>query len=185
MFVDWTELGVPEGYAWPQLLYHSPTETVIVEVRPKEHEALGKRLLRRHRSDPKYQVVGNPAPSISYEDPVASDRHPLLFFNVMRMQRFEEEVSVSGDWDGVYRYDLSNPSKDPVRCLGEGDLQFPEPYDSGWVSTLLSCFDDGIRLHAVVGMSQNKGRTMEYYLAVLDLNSFEVQPLSLLRGTFF
>ena len=70
-----------------------------------------------------------------------------------------------------------------------GEPILPEEFNDSWISDLLAISDDGGQIYVTAGVSfrgENAGfsRTRQV-LAVLDLTSKRLDPISVLRGVFF
>jgi len=95
--INWADLGIPEGYAYPQLLFNPPSETMIVQVQGVDDKVWRPtRLYMKHKDAAKYEQVGNPDATTSYESPVTSLNQSLLGFNVMNWEKAEQ--GVGGNW---------------------------------------------------------------------------------------
>ncbi len=139
----------------------------------------------KHKDAVKYTQIGSPDETTSYESPVTSLKQPLLGFNVMTWRK--NESSVSGNWQelrvldirsGVVQYSVKN-----------GEPILPEGLNDCWIRDLLAISDDGGQIYVTAGLSfrrENAGFSrVKHVLAVLDLTSKRLDPISVLRGVFF
>ena len=181
----WTELGIPEGYAYPQLLFNPPSQTLILQVRGQSSKVFRPtRLYIKHKDASKYELLGQPEEMTSYESPVTSLKQPLLAFSVNSWQ--ERDGDVSGDWEEVQVIDIETRAL--KYSANKGTLTLPEGFNSWWISDLLGLADDGSQLHVTAGLCHIEGAKqtrIHYVIAVLDLKAQRLDPISVLRGTFF
>lgn len=182
--IDWSEFGIPEGYAYPKLLYNPASEMLIIQVEGVD-ELRPKRLYMKHKDAPKYEQVGSPDDMTSYEDPVVSIEHPLLVFNVQTWQKLEQ--GVAGDWKELQLLDLRTRTK--VHSVKKGELILPQGFSEGWICDLIAVSYDGASAYIKAalcraGKSGPRSR-VTYFLAVLDFASKRVETLSELRAVFF
>lgn len=182
--IDWSEFGIPEGYAYPRLLYNAASEMMIIQVEGTD-ELRPKRLYMKHKDAPKYEQVGSPEDMTSYEDPVVSISHPLLAFNVQTWQKLEQ--GVGGDWKELQVLDLE--IRTCVHSVKKGELILPPGFSDGWISDLIALSDDGARAYIKVALRRT-GKSgpvsrVYYFVALLDLTSKQVETLAELRGVFF
>lgn len=181
----WQELGIPEGYAGPKLLYNPPSETMIVQVQGNDAETwLPTRLYIKHKDATQYTQVGDPDEWTSFDSPVTSLDEPLLGFNVTAWHGTGD--AIGGDWkelnilnlkSGIIEYSVKN-----------GELILPEKFNECWVDNLLAISDDGKQIYLAAGLSflgeNNSQSRVSHVLAVLDLTSKHLEPITTLQGTF-
>jgi hypothetical protein len=99
----WQELGIPEGYAGPKLLYNPPSETMIVQVEGNDAEIWHPtRLLVKHKDAATYTLVGDPDEWTSFDSPVTSLEQPLLGYNVMTCHKSGD--AIAADWKELNEY---------------------------------------------------------------------------------
>lgn len=182
----WQELGIPEGYAWPKLLYNPPSETMIVQFESNDEVIWRpKRLYMKHKDAARYTQVGDPDGWTSFDSPVTSLRHPLLGFNVMTWHKTGD--TVGGDWKELNVLNLKSGVTE--RSIKNGELILPEEFNKCWVDKLVAMSDDGKLLYLAAGLSflgddATRSR-VRHVLATLDLTSKRLEPISTLQGTFF
>jgi ClpA/ClpB-like protein len=181
----WTELGIPAGYAYPQLLFNPPTETMILQLEGVDDGIWRpKRLYMKHKDASKYEQIGSPDEVTSYESPVSSMKQPLLAFNVTTWQK--EEQGVAGDWKELRVLDIKSGAT--KHFVEKGELILPQGFTNCWISDLLALSDDGTQIYVSAGLSLGEATAQSkitYVLAVLDLASKRLDPISVLRCTFF
>lgn len=178
----WVALGIPEGYAWPELFFNPPTETMILQVRCRDTSHWRPtRLFTKHKDAEKYTQLGDPDEMTSYENPVTSLKQPLLAFNVMTWEKIE--TGVDGHWKGVLVVDLR--TGDIQKSIRRGEVALPEGFVSCSIGDLLAISDDGGLIYAKVILSIASQTGVRHVLAKLDLNMNHLDPISTLRGVFF
>src|SRR5207245_6282031 len=120
----------------------------------------------------------SPDETTSYESPVTSLKQPLLGFNVMTWQK--NESSVSGNWQELRVLDIK--SGVVQHSIKNGEPILPEGFNDCWISDLLAISDDGGQIYVIAGVSNSGRSRIRYVLAVLDLTSKRLDPISVLRG---
>lgn len=178
----WAGLGIPEDYAWPQLVFNPPTETMILQVQCRDFANWrAPRLFMKHKDAEKYIQVGTPDEMTSYESPVTSLKQPLLAFNVMTWRRMESHVG--GDWKELQVVDLRTGVVQ--KCIKHGEVVLPEGFATCSINDLLAMSEDGSQIY-VTALLSNAGQSRgKHVLAALDLNSKRLDTISTLRGVFF
>lgn len=182
----WQELGIPEGYAWPKLLYNPPSGTMIVQVEGNgEAGWRPTRLYVKHKDAIQYAQVGDPDEWTSFDNPVTSLTQPLLGYIVMTWRKTGD--AIGGDWKDLNVLNLQSGVVE--RSIRNGELILPEEFNECSVDKLLAMSDDGKQLYLAAGLSfLREGATssrVTHVLAVLDLTSKRLEPISTLQGTFF
>jgi hypothetical protein len=98
-----------------------------------------------------------------------------------------EEKGFSGDWEGLYSFDLQKRTH--LKIADKDSLRFPSPYVEGWVTSLVYVSADASELYLTVGMMRpdtSAGfRMVNHQLARMDLPTGNIHLLSHLKGTFF
>ncbi|HEX5410561.1 MAG TPA: Clp protease N-terminal domain-containing protein [Terriglobia bacterium] len=182
----WQELGIAEGYAGPKLFYNPPSETMIVQVAGNDAEIWHPtRLYMKHKDAARYSQVGDPDEWTSFDSPATSLKQPLLAYNVKAWHKTGDVIG--GDWKGL---EVLNLKSGIVECsIKTGELISPEQFNDCWVDTPIAISDDGKQIYLTVGLSfleEDAHRSkIRHVLAVLDLTSKRLEPISTLRGTFF
>ena len=153
---NWTDLGIPEGYASPQLVFNPPSETMILQVQSRTiTNWRPTRLYMKHKDAARYTQIGTPDETTSYESPVTSLRQPLLGFNVMTWRTFES--GIGGDWKELRVVDLRTGIVQ--YSVKHGELILPEGFKQGSIRDLLAMSDDGGQIHvtALLRMPASRG----------------------------
>lgn len=182
----WQELGIPEGYAWPKLIYNPPSEIMIVQFESNDEVIWRpKRLYMKHKNAARYSQVGEPDEWTSHDSPITSLTQPLLAYNVMTWHK--QGNSVGGDWKEI---DVLNLRTGVIEdSIKNGDMILPEEFNDCSVDTLLAISDDGKQIYLAAGLSfleEDAQRSrIKHVLAALDLTSKRLEPISTLQGTFF
>jgi hypothetical protein len=176
----WAGLGIPEGYAWPQLVFNPPAETMILQVQGRDIWR-PTRLFMKHKDAEKYTQLGTPDETTSYESPVTSLKQPLLAFNVMT--RRKSESGIGGDWKELQVVDLRTGTVQ--NSIKHGEVILPEGFEQCSVGDLLAMSDDGGQIYVRALLSNTSQSRIRHVLAMLDLNLKRLDPISTLRGVFF
>ncbi|MBI4464934.1 MAG: ATP-dependent Clp protease ATP-binding subunit, partial [Acidobacteria bacterium] len=146
----WRALGLPEGYAWPKLLFNPPSETLILQVSGAT-DWRPPRLYMKHKDAAKYTQIGNPDETTSYESPVTSLKQPLLGFNVMTWQKLDQVAlgkwAVSGNWKELNVLDIKTGVL--KHSIKKGELILPEGYNDSWISNIHAMSDDGGQIYVL------------------------------------
>jgi hypothetical protein len=183
---EWEEIAIPEGFGPYRLLYNPPSETVIIELRSIGEQFLANQLYIRQKDAPKYEPVKSLEPMVSSESPVTSLGRPMLFYLSNRLTKREEQ-GFSGDWEGLYSFDLQKRTH--LKIADKASLRLPSPYVEGWVTNLVDVSADASKLYLTVGMMQpdtSEGfRMVKHQLAQMDLATGKIHLVSHLRGSFF
>jgi hypothetical protein len=182
----WQELGIPEGYAGPELIYNPPSETMVVQVESQGPEFLPPtRLYMKHKDAALYTQIGGPDEWTSFDSPVTSLTQPLLGYNVKTWHKTGD--AIGGDWKELKVLNLKSGVIE--HSVKNGELILPEEFNECWVSKLLAISDDRKQIYLSAGLSflredatTSRGR---HVLAALDLNSKRLEPITTLQGTFF
>lgn len=182
----WQELGIPEGYAGPKLLYNPPSETMIVQVEGNDAEIWHPtRLFMKHKDAAQYSQVGHPDEWTSFDNPVTSLTRPLLGFNVTTWHKTGD--AIGGDWKELSVLNLK--SRVIEHSIKHGELILPREFNECWVDRLLAMSDSGKQIYLAAGLSflreNNSQSRVRHVLAVLDLTSKRLEPITTLQGTFF
>lgn len=178
----WAELGIPEGYAWPQLVFNPPAETMILQVQCRDiTNWRPTRLFMKHKDAEKYTQIGTPDDTTSYESPFTSLKQPLLAFNVMTWRKIES--GVGGDWKEIRVVDLGTGTVQ--NSIKHGEVILPEGFEQCSISDLLAMSDDGGQIYVTAPLTNAGQSRMRHVLALLDLNLKRLDPISTLRRAFF
>ncbi len=182
---EWEEIAIPEGYGPYRLLYNPPSETVIAELQSIGEQFLPNQTYIRKKDSPKYDPIKTPEQMVSSESAVTSLERPLLFYNSNRLSKSDK--GFSGDWEGLYSFDLHN--RTALKIADKNSLRLPSPYIEGWVNSLVGVSADASELYLTLGMmgpDTSAGfRVVNHQIARMDLLTGNIQLVSHLRGTFF
>ena len=183
---EWEEIAIPEGFGPYRLLYNPPSETVIAELRSIGEQFLPNQLYIRQKDAPRYEPVNALEPMVSSESPVTSLQRPLLFYLSNRVTKGEGQ-GWSGDWEGLYSFDLRTRTR--LKIADKDALRLPPPYVKGWVTNLVDVSADARELYLTIGMmppdSKSGFRMANYQLARMDLPNGQIHLVSHLKGSFF
>jgi hypothetical protein len=182
---EWEEIAIPEKFGPYRLLYNSPSETVIAELRSIGEQFLPNQLYIRKRDSPKYEPIKSSEQMFSTESAVTSLGRPLLFYLSNKMTKRGE--SFGGNLEGLYSFDLQQRTH--LKIADKDSLRFPSPYVEGWVTNLLDVSADASELYLTVGMmspdTAAEFRMVNHQLARMDLQTGNIHLISHLKGTFF
>lgn len=182
---EWEEIAIPEGFGPFRLLYNPPSETLIAELRSIGERFSPNQLYIRQKDAPKYEPVNGLEPMVSFESPMTSLGRPMLFYLSNRFKM--EEKRFSGDWEGLYSFDLQKRTH--LKIADKDSLRLPSPYVEGWVTSLVNVSADASELYLTVGMMRpdtSAGfRMVNHQLARMDLPTGNIHLVSHLKGTFF
>ena len=182
--LEWTELGIPEGYGDPRLLYNPPSATLIVEVHPVGKAFLPSQIYFRHKDSVMYEPIRKPEPMVSCQSAVTSQGRPFLFYQSTKWVK-QEDCYTGGD-RGVYRFDILNRTH--AEIVADDSLSIPAPYNRGWVSNLVAASEDASTLVLTIGMSVEDNTLgfhgAPYHLACMDLATKQLEFISQLKSAF-
>jgi hypothetical protein len=182
---EWEEIAIPDGFGPERLLYNPSSETVIIELRSIGEQFFPNQLYIRQKDAPKYEPVRGLEPMVSSESPVTSLGRPMLFYLSKRFTKWEK--GFSGDWEGLYSFDLQKRTH--LKIADKASLRLPSPYVESWVTNLVDVSADASELYFTVGMmppdTRSGFRMANYQLARMDLATGKIHLVSHLRGTFF
>lgn len=181
----WEEIAIPKGFGPYRLLCNPASETVIAELRSIGEEHFPHRICIRKKDSPKYEPIKDFEQMLSSESAVTSLARPLLFY--LSNKWTKRETGFSGDWEGLYSYDLEKRMH--LKIADKDSLRFPSPYVEGWITGLVDASADAGELYLTIGMmpaAPSEGfRMVNHQLARMDLKTGHIHLLSHLRGTFF
>ena len=135
---SYSEIGLPDGHASPELAYHRPTGSIIAHTRPRESRLPSKRLSIRHVAETRYTAIGDFPPSISASSFALSPSQPIIYFVTDVWS--DENGTVGGNWDALHRYNVDTRQIEIV--AHRGDLAPPDHYRCAWLSELFSVSED-------------------------------------------
>jgi hypothetical protein len=184
--LSWSEksfeaVGLPRGHAFPTVAYHQATRTIFAHTEPLRPALPTKRLSFRRVADKQYQPIGEFPADISVESFVLSPSQPFLYYSTNRWKH--EGDGASGDWEGLYRFDIGAHRSEQLAQRGK--LHPPSGYQGAWLSGLLSINDDGKALFCKAALETGKlDPEVEYWIAKLELPSLKLQAISQLQAIF-
>lgn len=177
------EMGLPAGYAFGNLLYCSPADTLIVQAQPRNGHG-PDRLYTRSAGSERYEAIVAEHDLISQEDPAVLCSHPLLAYNTLRHSLQSGEAGngwPGANWEAVRVLDLTTRTE--RHMVDRETLHLPDPDLDVWVVRLLGFADSHERLHVVAGFSRDKS-TINYFVSELHLLTGLVRPMVNLPATF-
>jgi hypothetical protein len=173
--------GVPNGYQWKNLLYNAASETLILEMQRRDTGHLPIcRLFARHKDSERYEPIGDPAESVSFESAVTCAKHPIVIFNSMNWD------NAGGRFDGVYSFNLL--TKELTPCVANDSFGNAPQDQRPWVFSLVSLSDDAQTLILKVGIKKLASLPLivvDYYLASLNLTDKKLELLCQLKDAQF
>lgn len=172
--LDWEDVGIPHGYAFPSLTYWPPTGQRILRVWRKDSAI--RRILILNPGEEKYRVIGTPQEDISFDDPIVAGDPPVCFFNS------EKWIMGGGFWEGIYRCDLSTLAVTLVAADGEPIL--PEGYERFWPVTLLSADPGRNAIYLIGGLTKASQHKVDHYICTLSIETKEVVLVQQLFDAF-
>lgn len=182
---EWEEIAIPKGFGPYSLLFNPASETVIAELRSIGEEHFPNRLCIRKKDSSKYEPIKDFEQMVSSESAVTSLGRPFLLY--LSNKWTKRDKGFSGDWEGLYSYDLEKRTH--LKIADKDSLQFPSPYVEGWVTGLVDVSADASELYLTVGMmppDTSAGfRMVNHQLARMDLPTGNIHLVSHLKGTFF
>jgi len=117
-------IGLPEGHAFPRLVYHAPTGIIIAHTRPLKRRLPSERLSMRRVSETRYALIESFPPEVSVSSFALSPTAPFLYFLTETWKEIGD--TVGGDWAGLHRFNLDTRQGDMLARPGE--LALPAPY---------------------------------------------------------
>jgi hypothetical protein len=182
---EWEEIAIPEGFGPHRLLYNPPSETVIAELRSIGEQFFPNQLYIRKKDSPKYEPIKSFEQMVSSESAVTSLERPLVFYLSNKLT--EKDDSFSGDWEGLYSFDLQKRTH--VKISDKASLRLPSPYVEGWISSLVDVSADASELYLAIGMMRPDTaagfRMVNHQLARMNLLTGNIHLISQLKGTLF
>jgi hypothetical protein len=173
---SFSDIGLPDGHAFPKLAYHHPTGTIIAHTRPKNSRSRSRRLSIRRLTESRYRSIDELEPATSVESFVISAMLPVLYYVT-----YQWSPDGGGDWHGLHRFALD--THDSVVVARPGELVPPEPYRSAWLGDLVSVADDARRLFCIAALTKGDG-PIDYWLSELSVHDKRLVPLTRLEAVF-
>ena len=176
---SFSDIGLPDGHAFPELVYHHPTGSIVAHTRPRESRLPSYRLSIRTASESRYRVVGDFPPTISIASFAVCQTRPLLYFVTFSWS--ERDGQVGGDWDALYRFTLDTRKSEVVARRGE--LIPPDHYHTAWLTRLHSTADDGSRVFCTAALRIGEG-PIDYCLCELSVAERKLATITKLEAVF-
>ena len=122
---------------------------------------------------------------VSSESAVTSFERPFLFYLSNKLTK--RDKGFSGDWEGLYSFDLQKRTHHKI--ADKSSLRLPSPFVEGWITNLVDVSANASELYLTLGMmgpDTSEGfRMANYQLARMDLATGNIHLLSHLKGAFF
>jgi len=176
---SFSDVGLPDGHAFPELAYHQPTGSIIAHTRPRQSRLPSHRLSIRRVNETRYTAIGDFSPSISVSSFALSSLLPILYFITFGWS--DHNGTVGGDWDALYRFTLDTRRCDLVARRSE--LIPPDHYRSAWLSELFSVSEDGNTLFCKAALQREEG-PIDYCLSELSMPSLRLAAITRLDAVF-
>jgi hypothetical protein len=177
---SFSDVGLPDGHAFPELAYHQPTGSIIAHTRPRESRLPSHRLSIRRVNEARYSVIGDFPPSISVSSFALSSVLPILYFITFSWS--DHGGNVGGDWDALYRFSLDTHQCEVVARRGE--LVPPDHYRSAWLSELFSVNEDGRSLFCKAALQRAGEAPIDYCLSELSIADLRLAVITRLEAVF-
>lgn len=145
---EWREAGIVDESEFVRLVYNEPAGVLAVQFR--REAATGApvaSLYMRKREALRYARLSEPSENLSYENPVSAPLVPVLIANVL-----EWDDQGNADWKGVIRFELE--AGRTTMMITEDDLELPQPYVRGWVTSIHSAWEDGRGVICTIGFER-------------------------------
>lgn len=176
---SFSEIGLPEGHAFPELSYHAPTGFLVAHTRPLDSALPSRRLSARRVTEPRYRPVGDFPPAISVESYAASFSLPVLYFLTYEWSEYPNGP-VGGHWDALYRFNLETRQSEVVARRGE--VIPPNRYKSAWLSALFSVGADGCTIFCKAALEG--AEVTDYCLSEFLIAERKLTPINMLEAVF-
>lgn len=182
--VAWTELGIPDGFAYPRLHFNAPSSRLLVSVADKNAPHERRRVLVRSITEPIYTPLFQCPDDITVSSMAVSTAFPVAFFSLTRWTLCHQPKGdyYGGNWHSLLRCSLDTLSV--AECASDGSILFPAPFKSGWLCEILQVDDNGesIIVTASAGESHTTSRT--FFVGRLNIRTRELSVITFLPGTF-
>lgn len=177
---SFSDVGLPEGHAYPELAYHAPTNSIIVHTRPLDSVLPIRRLSVRRASESRYRLIGEFPPSVSVESFVLSVTQPVLYLLTCTWSEYPDGPP-GGSWGDLYRFNLETGQNEVVARRGE--LMPEAPHHPPWLTELISISGDDCKVFCKAGF-QTTDSTANYYLAEFMIADGKLTLISKLPAVF-
>jgi hypothetical protein len=185
----WRDAGIPDNYTISSLVFNPACQMLVAEVRGKDAR-LPKRLLLRHVTADRYELIGEPDIDTAFRSPVTCEKLPVLLFNSWKLLRDAQGKRSGANWGGLYVFNLQ--SREMSICVSENNFNLPPPYDErGWISEILDLSDDACHAYVKVALGRHEDDgerkiiRYDYHIARLHLATRNLELISHLKNLFF
>jgi hypothetical protein len=177
--LEFERIGLPQGHAYPEMAFHSPTGSVIVQTRARKSPLPGFRLSWKRLNGTFYRPIADFPPSVSMQNFVLHPRLPLLYF-ITYVWSEHVNGEAGGDWEALYRFNLNTRNCRVVARRGQ--LVLPDGCRRAWLCELLSASNDGKTLFCKAGF--HYARRIQYCLSKLSLADGKISVLAKMKTPF-
>ena len=183
MSTPWTQFGIPEGYAYPELYFNPPTGRLIVSVADKaaQHH---RRLFVRSISEPVYRPLTDYPDDITVSSLAVSPSAPVAFFISDRWSLHLGRGGEfwGGDWHAITRCDLASLTL--TECAPRDELLFDPPFTSGWLCDVLQIEGGGDTIIVRGCVLQGELRSGRYFIGRLHVATRKISLITQLQDPF-
>jgi hypothetical protein len=176
---SFSDIGLPDGHAFPELAYHQPTSSIIAYTHLREPKLPSSRRSIRKANESRYSAIGEFPSTISVAGFAVCPTRPWLYF--VTFSSSELDGRVGGDWDALYRFDLDKRKSETVAQRGE--LIPPDHYHTAWLTRLHSISHDGSRLFCTAALHRSEG-PIDYCLSELLIADRRLATITKLEAVF-
>ncbi|MEK0451407.1 MAG: hypothetical protein RL088_3675 [Verrucomicrobiota bacterium] len=179
----WTQLGIPDRFAYPELYFNPPTSRLVVSVADKIIE-FHRRLFVREISESVYVPLSNYPDDVTVSSVAVSATSPVAYFVSYRWSAHKgsEGECWSSDWHAITRCDLSSLTL--TECAACGELVFDAPFSSGWLCDVLQVEGSGDTV-VVRGCALEPGKnSAQYFIGRFHSSTREISLITLLPDPF-
>ncbi len=176
-------IGIGEEFRPLCLVHNQASGMVVASVERAAAGSFDRRLFFRHTVEGAYRPLGSSRDGLRYDNPVSSPRLPVVYYTVWQVTPGSQGGEFGGDWLSVERFEFGPQSEESV--ITRGGLRFPEPYEGGWVSQLISVAVDDSVIYCSCGMRRMENLKVHYWLCAVEPRTQKVTLLSRLEGVWF
>ena len=137
-------------------------------------------LFFRWAADSRYQPVALFPDNISIDSFAVETVGSSLFFLTYEWKAVPGKKAVSGNWDGLYLFDLNEHRA--KRLIGRGDLRAPAGVDETWLCTILSPGNGAGCIFCKAALMTEQ--CANYWICELDLVGMCLKPITRLDEVF-
>jgi len=182
--LDQIETGIPRNARIHQLLFNAPARVLIALAHcPFADDLAIGRLFLRAIGETRYSAAPSRADNVDFSHPVSCRRDAAIYVNTLEWTKSRR--SWGGDWIGVSRLDLVRGTLDDL-CT-PANLAIPDGYERGWVTDLISAWDEGVGVTCIAGFERDLGNdcaVVDYSLCDLDLTTCSARVIAPLLSPF-